>query len=56
MRTVQISKFKSTCLEMLDQVQQTGEPLTITKRGVPVAVVDPAPRKSGREFGLCGAR
>ena len=51
MKTVQISKFKASCLEMLDQVQTTGEPLTITRRGQPVAVVYPAPPTTKRVFG-----
>lgn len=51
MKTVQISKFKASCLEMLDQVQRTGEPLTITRRGEPVAIVHPAPRRGPRQFG-----
>lgn len=51
MKTVQISKFKASCLEMLDQVQRTGEPLTITRRGEPVAVVHPAARGARPKFG-----
>jgi prevent-host-death family protein len=36
--------FKAHCLSLLDQVEETGEPITITRRGYPVAVLHPAPK------------
>ena len=41
MRTMQISKFKATCLAELDRVGRTGRPLLITRRGQPVARILP---------------
>ena len=41
--TVAISKFKATCLELLKRVQQTGQPLLVTRNGEPIAVVVPPP-------------
>lgn len=41
--TMPISKFKATCLAVLDRVKKTGEPLLITKRGRPIAQVTPPP-------------
>ena len=38
---VMASKFKEKCLALLDQVARTKVPLTITKRGRPVARVIP---------------
>jgi len=38
-----ISKFKATCLAVIEEVRKTGKPLIITKKGVPVAQVVPAP-------------
>lgn len=38
-----ISKFKATCLAVLEQVRKTRTPVTITKHGVPVAQVIPPP-------------
>jgi len=35
------AKFKTHCLRILDEVERTGEPVTITKRGRPVAEVKP---------------
>jgi prevent-host-death family protein len=43
METVSISKFKATCLALLERVRRTGQPLLVTKRGVPVAQVLPPP-------------
>lgn len=44
MDSICISKFKATCLALLDEVGRTGRPLLVTKRGVPVALVGPPPR------------
>jgi prevent-host-death family protein len=43
METIPVSKFKATCLARLERVRQTGRPLLITKRGVPIAQVLPPP-------------
>jgi prevent-host-death family protein len=43
MDTVTVSRFKATCLARLERVRQTGRPLLITKRGVPIAQVIPPP-------------
>ena len=43
MVTVAVSKFKATCLSLLERVRQTGEPILVTKRGVPIAQVLPPP-------------
>ena len=52
MRTVTISDFKATCLALLDEVCKTGEPILITRRGEPVAQVQPPPKEGKR--GLLG--
>ena len=41
METVTISKFKATCLALLDKVKRTGKPIRITRRGEPIAEVVP---------------
>jgi prevent-host-death family protein len=38
-RTISASQFKAQCLAMLDEVAATGEEITVTKRGRPVARV-----------------
>jgi prevent-host-death family protein len=41
MRTIAATKFKATCLAVLDEVARTGEPVLICKRGRPVAQLAP---------------
>jgi prevent-host-death family protein len=40
---VSISKFKATCLALLDKVKRTGQSILITRRGEPIAEVIPPP-------------
>lgn len=35
------AEFKAHCLRILDEVQRSGESITVTKRGKPVAEVKP---------------
>ncbi|HYU60438.1 MAG TPA: type II toxin-antitoxin system Phd/YefM family antitoxin [Solirubrobacterales bacterium] len=49
MEAIAISKFKATCLAVLERVRRTGEPVLVTKRGVPVAEVVPASRTPAGE-------
>ncbi len=39
--TISVSKFKATCLAVLEEVRRTGQSIVITKRGVPIADVTP---------------
>lgn len=44
MQTMPISKFKATCLAVLERVRRTGRPLRVTRFGKPVAdIVPPQP-------------
>jgi prevent-host-death family protein len=43
METIAISKFKATCLAVLEQVRRTGEPILVTRFGKPVAEIVPPP-------------
>ncbi len=43
METVNISTFKATCLARLDRVKRTGRPLLVTRKGEPVAQINPPP-------------
>jgi prevent-host-death family protein len=40
-----ISKFKATCLAVLDKVKRTGQPVLVTKHGEPIAIIEPPPLK-----------
>jgi prevent-host-death family protein len=45
MQEMAISKFKATCLAVLEKVRKTRRPVLITRFGEPVAeVVPPSPR------------
>lgn len=48
-RTVPASRFKARCLALMDEVQRTRSEITITKRGVPVAKLVPAPVRGKRK-------
>ncbi|MBW2261112.1 MAG: type II toxin-antitoxin system prevent-host-death family antitoxin [Deltaproteobacteria bacterium] len=50
MKTVAVSVFKQTCLGLLEEVRQTGKPIRITKRGVPIAEVVPVARDESAEW------
>ena len=41
MDVISISKFKATCLARLDRVKRTRQPLLITRKGEPIAEVQP---------------
>lgn len=43
-RTVGATEFKTKCLALLDEVDQGGGTIVVTKRGRPVAVIAPAPK------------
>ncbi len=56
MHEIAISKFKATCLAVLNKVKRTGEPVLITRFGQPVAIIAPPrevmkPRKLGTMVG-----
>ena len=59
METIAVSKFKATCLSLLERVKNTREPILITKKGVPIAQVVPLPEPEkpmswfGRMKGTC---
>jgi prevent-host-death family protein len=48
-------EFKARCLQLLDAVAVSGEPLTITKRGRPVARLVPLPAAAALFGALAGS-
>ena len=52
MGVVAAGEFKAKCLHILDQVNKTREPVTITKRGKPVARVVAIPAELGSSYGI----
>lgn len=49
-RRVGAGEFKATCLKLMDEVEETGEEIIITKRNRPVAKLVPASREGLRPF------
>jgi len=45
-RIVGATEFKAKCLALLDEIEQSGGPITITRRGFPVAVVGAAKKRA----------
>jgi len=41
MEQIAISKFKATCLAVLERVRKTGQSILVTRFGEPVAQIDP---------------
>lgn len=53
MEEIAISKFKATCLAVLERVRKTGRPILVTRFGLPIAEVvpPPVPQQPTRELG-----
>jgi prevent-host-death family protein len=52
MKTMVISEFKAKCIAVLKEAQRTHEPILVTRRGHPLARIepvfdDPPPRRLG---------
>lgn len=50
METMPVSKFKATCLAVLQRVKRTGRPVLVTRFGKPIAEIvppTPATRRKG---------
>ena len=55
MQEIAISKFKATCLAVLESVRKTGKAVLVTRFGEPVAEVVP-PHKSKKPKRWVGSR
>ena len=51
-RTVKASEFKAKCLQLMDEVAESGEEIVITKFGKPVAKLAPHRQKPTAFFGI----
>ncbi len=54
MDAIAISHFKATCLAVLERVRKTGEPILVTRRGKPVAQIQPPPPRDAKGKSLFG--
>lgn len=53
MEEIAISKFKATCLAVLERVRKTGQPIRVTRFGQPIAEINP-PGRAKRRIRLGG--
>jgi prevent-host-death family protein len=49
MEEIAISKFKATCLAVLERVRKTRKPIRVTRFGEPIAEVVPPTAKPGKK-------
>ena len=54
MKRVAATEFKARCLRLIEEVRESGLPLVVTKRGIPVVRILPA-RPEGAGPGLEGS-
>jgi prevent-host-death family protein len=52
MKRMAAGKFKAQCLAVMKDVQATGEPVVITKRGTPLVKLVPVPSGESDLFGF----
>ena len=52
MQTMKASEFKARCLKLMDEIQESGEEIVITKNGKPVSKLVPYRIKAATLFGL----
>jgi prevent-host-death family protein len=52
MKQMPASVFKARCLSVMNDIQATGEPVIVTKRGKPVVKVIPAEPEKGDILGF----
>jgi prevent-host-death family protein len=56
MKQIPASAFKAHCLAVMKQVQATGEPVVVTRRGAPVVKVVRAEAENNDIFGFMAGR
>lgn len=47
-KTIAAARFKAECLRVIEQMERDHEPVTITRRGRPVAMLTPLPPTDAR--------
>lgn len=54
-RVVSATEFKAKCLSILDDIEQKGAAITVTRRGRPVAIIGPVAKDDFRSLKDCYA-
>ena len=53
-KTIPAAEFQAKCLRVINEMSEDGEPVTITNRGRPVALLSPV-RPEGEDRSIIGA-
>ena len=53
-KTIAAAEFQAKCLRLINEMSEDGEPVTITNRGRPVALLAPV-RPEGEDRSIIGA-
>ena len=56
MKQIPAGKFKAQCLAIMDRVQQSGEPVVVTKHGKPVVQIIPVQSDENEIFGFLAGK
>ncbi len=56
MKQMRASAFKARCLKVMNEIQATGEPVIVTKRGKPVVKVVPIKQENDDIFGFMAGK
>jgi prevent-host-death family protein len=56
MKEMRASTFKARCLKVMNEIQATGEPVIVTKRGKPVVKVVPVKPENDDIFGFMAGK
>ena len=52
MKRMKASEFKASCLKVMEEVAEYGEPVVITKRGKPISRLEPEGQRPATLFGV----
>jgi prevent-host-death family protein len=55
-RVIGATEFKAKCSALLDEIEEQGGTITVTKRGRPVATISPAPKKWKSPAGILAGK
>ncbi|HUX68608.1 MAG TPA: type II toxin-antitoxin system Phd/YefM family antitoxin [Terriglobales bacterium] len=56
MKTIPAGEFKAQCLKIMKDVQATGEPVVVTRRGAPLVKLVPAGPEVSDIFGFMAGK
>ena len=49
-KRIGVTAFRANCLRILDEIERSGETVTVTKRGRPVVEIEPVEKRERRSI------